>query len=223
MDAAGPPTGETGTSSARLVRRLADGHALIGFDAKTPFLRKARHAFPEWMREAFSLHSDSDLAQLALLRAGIGWHLPSVAGCTRRQPAPRAAPRFRLPAGDLRASRRCRVVFDALVAVPARPCGQDAGDTGSRRRRRRRARRMMPIRCPGRNVVPSPGKHHQPRCCFSQASICGRRCARSLTRVWMPVTAVCASRRELSAMYFSAKAWILSAISGLLEPAPSIG
>ena len=67
------------------------------------------------------------------------------------------------------------------------------------------------------------GRPAPPRCCFSQASICGRRCARSLIRVWMPVMAVCASRREVAAMCCSAKAAILSAISGLDELAPSIG
>ena len=44
----------------------------MGFDAETPFLRAARAGLPRWRREAFALRADSDLAQLALIRAGCG-------------------------------------------------------------------------------------------------------------------------------------------------------
>ena len=47
-------------------------HSLIGFDEETPFLRSAKKALPAWQRESFSLRADSDLAQLALIRAGCG-------------------------------------------------------------------------------------------------------------------------------------------------------
>lgn len=48
------------------------GHALLGFDQETPYLRAARAHYPIWARENFTLRSDSDLAQLACLRAGAG-------------------------------------------------------------------------------------------------------------------------------------------------------
>jgi DNA-binding transcriptional LysR family regulator len=48
------------------------GHAVIGFDEETPYLRTARRAFPIWSRDAFAVRSDSDLAQLAMIRAGAG-------------------------------------------------------------------------------------------------------------------------------------------------------
>lgn len=47
-------------------------HTLIGFDQATPFVREAGKALPVWKREAFALRTDSDLAQLALIRAGCG-------------------------------------------------------------------------------------------------------------------------------------------------------
>lgn len=47
-------------------------HALIGFDEETPFLRAARTKLPVWTREAFSFRIDSDVGQLALIRAGCG-------------------------------------------------------------------------------------------------------------------------------------------------------
>lgn len=99
------------------------GHALIGFDIETPFVRDARRGFPFWTRERFALRCDSDLAQLALIRAGagIGACQVGVAGPGLVRVLPEAF-ELRLPAwvvmhGDLRASARCRVVFDALVAA----------------------------------------------------------------------------------------------------------
>lgn len=99
------------------------GHALIGFDTETPFVRTARESLPQWSREAFALRTDSDLAQLALIRAGAG-----IGGCQcllarRDENLVRVlAGEFALPLetwvtmhGDLRGSRSCRLVFDALV------------------------------------------------------------------------------------------------------------
>jgi hypothetical protein len=45
-------------------------HALIGFDQTTAFIRSAGRSFSRWRREAFALRTDSNLAQLALIRAG---------------------------------------------------------------------------------------------------------------------------------------------------------
>ena len=60
-------------------------HVLIGFDRETPFLRSAATRLPIWQRDNFHWRCDSDLAQLALLRAGAG-----IGGCqtalARRDP-----------------------------------------------------------------------------------------------------------------------------------------
>jgi DNA-binding transcriptional LysR family regulator len=47
-------------------------HSLIGFDETTEFIRDAGKSLPGWRREAFALRTDSDLAQLALIRSGAG-------------------------------------------------------------------------------------------------------------------------------------------------------
>lgn len=106
-------------------KTLADlaRHALIGFDQETPFLRAARKTLPAWNREAFALRSDSDLAQLALIRAGCGIGACQVALARRDDALVRVLAR-QVAIGldtwitmheDLRHSPRCRVVFDALV------------------------------------------------------------------------------------------------------------
>lgn len=99
------------------------GHALIGYDQETPFLRAASKAWPGWRRDAFAFRADSDLVQLALVRAAAG-----IGGCqvaiARRDPRlRRVLPRvgFSLDTwiamhGDLRGSHRHKVVFDALAA-----------------------------------------------------------------------------------------------------------
>ncbi|AJC22444.1 LysR family transcriptional regulator [Pandoraea pulmonicola] len=99
-------------------------HTLIGFDRMTPFLRDATRGSTVWTRDAFAFRADSDLAQLAMIRAGYG-----IGGCqvplarrdarlTRVLPA---AFRFKLATWvtmheDLRANPRCKITFDALVA-----------------------------------------------------------------------------------------------------------
>jgi DNA-binding transcriptional LysR family regulator len=97
-------------------------HALIGFDRLTPFLREAGKAFPFWKREKFALRTDSDLAQLALIRAGAGIGFCQT-GIAKREALVRVLPdavALALPAWvvmheDLRSSPRCTAVFDALV------------------------------------------------------------------------------------------------------------
>ena len=103
-----------------LMQDLA-GHSVIGFDQENAFIRSL--AIKGFERSAFALSSDSDLAQLALIRAGAG-----IGGCqvqlAKRDPCLRRV----LPEGfalkldtwvtmheDLRNSPRCRVMFDALV------------------------------------------------------------------------------------------------------------
>lgn len=97
-------------------------HALIGFDEETPFLRAARKAMPVWNRDAFSLRSDSDIAQLALLRSGAGIGVCQVALANRDPQLLRVLAQHSLGLEtwlvmheDLRNSPRCKVTFDALL------------------------------------------------------------------------------------------------------------
>jgi len=97
-------------------------HSVIGFDQENAFIRSL--AIMGFERSAFAISSDSDLAQLALIRAGAG-----IGGCQVQ--LAKQNPRLHrvLPEGfafkmdtwvtmheDLRNSPRCRVTFDALVA-----------------------------------------------------------------------------------------------------------
>jgi DNA-binding transcriptional LysR family regulator len=108
----------------RRVDELAQ-HTLVGFDEETPFLRAARKALPQWTRAAFSLRSDSDLGQLALIRAGCGIGVCQVGIAERDPNLVRVLSRqveFKLPMWvvtheDLRGSTRCKAAFDALVGA----------------------------------------------------------------------------------------------------------
>lgn len=98
------------------------GHALIGFDRPDAFVRAAVKDFKGVNREMFSLRTDSDLAQLALIRAGAG-----IGVCQtpigKRDGLVHVLPKqFQLGLDtwitmheDLRHSPRCKVAFDALV------------------------------------------------------------------------------------------------------------
>ena len=98
-------------------------HSLIGFDQSTAFVRAAAKAFPAYSRETFAVRTDSNLAQLALIRAGAGIG-PCQVALGRRDGLVHILPgQFSLPLDtwivmheDLRNSRCCRVTFDALVA-----------------------------------------------------------------------------------------------------------
>ncbi|UXI67006.1 LysR family transcriptional regulator [Tahibacter amnicola] len=97
-------------------------HSLIGFDEETPFLRAARKSLPTWRRDAFALRVDSDLAQLALIRAGAGIGVCQVMVARRTPELVRLLPEsFTLALEtwvtmheDLRHSVRCKQTFDAL-------------------------------------------------------------------------------------------------------------
>jgi DNA-binding transcriptional LysR family regulator len=97
-------------------------HAVIGYDKLTAFLRDASKALPGFTHETFALRADSDLAQLALIRAGAGIGMCQVA-LARGDALVRVLPKaftFRLETWvtmheDLRASPRCRATFDALA------------------------------------------------------------------------------------------------------------
>ena len=100
------------------------GHSLIGYDQPSAFVRKASRAFPGFNRESFSICTDSDLAQLALIRSGAGIGGCQVALAARDDALTRVlSTEFSLQLDtwvtmheDLRTSPRCRVTFDVLVA-----------------------------------------------------------------------------------------------------------
>jgi DNA-binding transcriptional LysR family regulator len=104
---------------------LADlrDHTLVGFDTVTSFIRAGARRLGGISREAFALRCDSDLAQLALVRAGAGIGVSQVA-LARREPVLERvlADQFAWPLEtwvamheDLRQNGACRLVFDALV------------------------------------------------------------------------------------------------------------
>jgi DNA-binding transcriptional LysR family regulator len=117
-------------SAAYLARRgtpatLDDlaGHTMIGYDTMTPVVRAALARWPQLGREHVALRTDSDVAQLALLRAGAGIGVCQVPLARRTPALVRVLPEaFDLPFDvwitmheDLRDSPRCRVTFDALA------------------------------------------------------------------------------------------------------------
>jgi DNA-binding transcriptional LysR family regulator len=99
------------------------GHTLIGFDRETPFLRGLRARIGGLSRRAFALRSDSDLAQLAAIRAGYGIGVCQARiGLADRRLARVLPGLFSLQLEtwiamheDLRESPRCKAVFDALA------------------------------------------------------------------------------------------------------------
>ncbi|OXI17384.1 LysR family transcriptional regulator [Burkholderia sp. AU15512] len=98
-------------------------HALIGFDTVTPFIRSMGRSMPQWKRDAFSLRTDSNLAQLAMIRAGYGIGFCQSGLAKRDARLVRVLPdtlamqleTWVVMHEDLRSSPRCRAVFDALV------------------------------------------------------------------------------------------------------------
>jgi DNA-binding transcriptional LysR family regulator len=82
-----------------------------------------RKAFSAWRREAFSMRTNNNLAQLALIRSGAGIGVCQAAIAHRDDQIVRILPRqVALPLEtwvtmhqDLRNSPRCRATFDALV------------------------------------------------------------------------------------------------------------
>lgn len=99
------------------------GHALIGWDTETAYIRRFQERFPQITRESFALRTDSDVAQLAAIRAGLG-----VGFCQARLAArdPGMVRLFKSAISlnletwvamhaDLRDSPRCAVTFAALA------------------------------------------------------------------------------------------------------------
>lgn len=102
---------------------LAD-HTLIGFDQESAYLRKVLKQFPWLSRSMLAFRTDSDLAQLAAIRAGFGIGICQVALAARDAALQRLLPRqcslkmeiWIAMHEDLRASPRCAVTFAALAA-----------------------------------------------------------------------------------------------------------
>ena len=103
---------------------LADlaGHDLIGFDTETPAMRGMMTHLPGLSRSNFALRSDSNLAQLAAIRAGFGIGFCQVVVARNDHTLVRLldAINFPLPLWivmheNLKTTARYRVVFDALV------------------------------------------------------------------------------------------------------------
>lgn len=100
------------------------GHALIGYDQVTPFIRGMAARLPDFGRDALAIRADSNLAQLAMIRAGAGIGICQTPLARRAPALVRVLPdalaitfdTWVAMHADLRNSPRCRVVFDALVA-----------------------------------------------------------------------------------------------------------
>lgn len=98
-------------------------HAVIGYDEASPFVRNAGAAFQGLTREQFAWRCDSDLAHMALIRAGAGIGVCQTGLAARNPALRRVLPQaFALPMEtwvtmheDLRGSLRCRATFDALA------------------------------------------------------------------------------------------------------------
>ncbi|PTB19728.1 LysR family transcriptional regulator [Trinickia symbiotica] len=109
------------------------GHALIGYDRETAFLRSVKDQLPWIRRDRFALRTDSDLAGLAALRCGFGIGFCQVGLAKRDRALVRLfgdQVRMELDTWvamheDLRDSPRCRVTFDALVAGLSRYVNED--------------------------------------------------------------------------------------------------
>jgi DNA-binding transcriptional LysR family regulator len=98
-------------------------HDLIGFDQETPALRAFVDQFPFLSRSRFALRTNSNLAQLALIRAGFGLGICQVSLANRDATFVRVLQNvFDVPLDlwvvmheDVKRSPPCRAVFDSLA------------------------------------------------------------------------------------------------------------
>ncbi len=98
-------------------------HDLIGYDMETAALRAMAERLAPLDRRGFALRADSNLAQLAAIRAGFGIGLCQTRIARREPVLVRILPEIALPLPlwivmheDLKTSARFRAVFDALAA-----------------------------------------------------------------------------------------------------------
>ena len=101
---------------------------LIGYDSETPSLRAMAARLAPLDRKDFALRADSNLAQLAAIRAGFGIGICQVAVARRDPNLVRVVAGVTLPLPlwvvmheDLKTSARYRTVFDALAGGLATP------------------------------------------------------------------------------------------------------
>ena len=100
------------------------GHAIIGFDNETSFIRKFQEQFPMFSRAALAFRANSDLAQLAAIRAGFGIGVCQVPLAAKDKRLVRVLKSKFSPTldtwiamhEDLRESPRCAATFAALAA-----------------------------------------------------------------------------------------------------------
>ncbi|MGF6099851.1 DNA-binding transcriptional LysR family regulator [Enterobacter sp. A4] len=98
-------------------------HTLVGFDTETPFILQSLKQFPQLNRDRFTVRTDSDVAQLNLIRAGAGIGMCQVQLADFPVPLQRIMPEFfafhldtwLVMHEDLRHSQACKTVFDFLA------------------------------------------------------------------------------------------------------------
>ena len=98
-------------------------HDIIGYDVETPALRAFLQPWPMLQRRAFVLRVDSDVAQLAAIRAGFGIGVCQTSIAAMEPRLTRVLPdafgadleTWVVMHEDMRTNTRCRVVFDELV------------------------------------------------------------------------------------------------------------
>ena len=98
-------------------------HRLIGFDRQTAFIRAMMKRAPLLTSLNFTFRADSNLAQMAAMRAGIGIGICQIAIARRDPDLVHLLPEIGFPLGTwvamhetLKSTPRCRATFDALVA-----------------------------------------------------------------------------------------------------------
>lgn len=105
----------------RSIDELA-GHNLIGFDQESAYIRRMLSERPTLRRSMFALRTDSNIAQLAAIRAGFGLGFCHL-GLARREPRlRRVLPELTMTLDtwlvmheDMRHNAACRAVFDTLA------------------------------------------------------------------------------------------------------------
>jgi DNA-binding transcriptional LysR family regulator len=98
------------------------GHDLIGFDHESAYIRRMLSDGPALRRSMFALRTDSNVAQLAAIRAGFGLGFCQL-GLARREPRlRRVLPELTMTLDtwlvmheDMRHNAACRAVFDMLA------------------------------------------------------------------------------------------------------------
>jgi DNA-binding transcriptional LysR family regulator len=113
----------TAHGTPKSIAALSD-HALVGYDYESAYVRRFQEQFPWFSRAALAFRADSDLAQLAAIRAGLGIGICQSALAAKDKALVRLLPtQFSIMMDtwvamheDLRQSPRCAATFAALVA-----------------------------------------------------------------------------------------------------------